>query len=157
MGAPKGNRFWEFRSKHGREKLFGSPTLMWDAACEYFNWCVDNPILDPRSFGGKQKIQRPFTMHGLCLYMNCNTGYFRTFKAQLPDGEKDYNTVIYNIEETVFQQKFENAAIGVYNHSIIARDLGLADKIQNEVTNIPLMNIDPLDSSTDDTADDSTT
>jgi hypothetical protein len=128
MAAPKGNQFWKQRASHGREMLFQSPTLLWEAACEYFEWCVDNPIVDPRSFGGKQKIQRPFTMQGLCLYLNCNTAYFRQFKAALDENEKDYSTVITCIEETVYQQKFENAAIGVYNTNIIARDLGLIDK-----------------------------
>lgn len=154
MAAAKGNRFWEFRSKHGRDKLFETPELLWEAACEYFLWCVNHPITDPRSFG-KAKVQRPFTMQGLCLFLGCNTGYFRTFKAQLPEGEQDFNTVIINIEETVFQQKFENAAIGIYNQSIIARDLGLADRIQTEVTNVPLMSFDPLSDIHDASADDS--
>lgn len=137
MAAPKGNQFWKMRSSHGRDLLFASPTLLWEAACEYFDWCVANPIVDPRSFGGKQKIQRPFTMQGLCLFLNCNTAYFRTFKAQLKKEHKDFNTVIQDIEDTVFQQKFENAAIGVYNQNIIARDLGLADKQDVKHDGIP--------------------
>lgn len=139
MGAPKGNQFWMNRAKHGRDKLFASSSLLWDAACEYFEWCVANPIVDPRSFGGKQKIQRPFTMQGLCLYLNCNTAYFRKFKSRLDESEdieNDFYTVITCIEETVYQQKFENAAIGVYNTNIIARDLGLTEKqdIKSDVT-----------------------
>lgn len=133
MSAPEGNKFWELRSKNGRDKLFASPKLMWNAACQYFNWCVDNPIKDPRSFGGKQMIQRPFTMEGLCRYLNCNTAYFRTFKSRLTDADEGFDTVINNIEETVYQQKFENAAIGVYNQSIIARDLGLTEKTDSTI------------------------
>ena len=137
MAAPRGNKFWMNRAKHGRDLLFASPTLLWEAACEYFDWCVSNPIVDPRSFGGKQKIQRPFTMQGLCLFLNCNTAYFRTFKAQLKKEHKDFNTIIQDIEDTVYQQKFENAAIGVYNQNIIARDLGLADKQDLKHEGIP--------------------
>jgi len=135
MPAPKGNQFWMFRSKHGCDKLFQSPDLMWEAACEYFAWCVANPIVDPRSFGGKQKIQRPFTMQGLCLYMNCNTAYFRKFKSRLEDEnelDEGFDTVISCIEETVYQQKFENAIIGVYKENLIARELGLADKSESK-------------------------
>lgn len=127
MGAPKGNQFWKLRSKHGRDKLFATPQLMWEAACEYFEWCEKNPIKDPRSFG-QRKVQRPYTLQGLCFYLGCNTAYFRTFKAQLAEGEKDFNTIIQDIEETIYRQKFENAAIGVYKENIIARDLGLTDK-----------------------------
>lgn len=132
MSAPSGNRFWEQRSTHGREMLFASPTLLWEAACEYFQWCEDNPIIDPRSFGGKQAIQRPFTMQGLCLFLDCSTGYFRTFKAT-QDQKQDFLAIILRIEETVYQQKFENAAIGVYNQNIIARDLGLVEKSESKL------------------------
>jgi hypothetical protein len=135
MAAPKGNHFWKMRSTHGRDLLFASPSLLWEAACEYFEWCVNNPIVDPRSFGGKQKIQRPFTMQGLCLFLNCNTAYFRQFKGKNKD--KDFSTIIQDIEETVYQQKFENAAIGVYNQNIISRDLGLADNQNVKHDGIP--------------------
>jgi hypothetical protein len=127
MAFEAGNLFWKLRSKHGRDKLFASPELLWDAACEYFQWCEDNPIVDPRSFGGKQKIQRPFTLQGLCRYLDCSSSYFREFKSNTPIDSKDFLTVINDIEDTIYQQKFENAAIGVYNQSIIARDLGLVD------------------------------
>ena len=46
MGAPTGNEFWKLRSKHGRDKLFQSPELLWDAAEEYFQWSVDNPLIE---------------------------------------------------------------------------------------------------------------
>lgn len=132
MSAPAGNEFWKQRSTHGRDTLFASPTLLWEAACEYFQWCTDNPIVDPRSFGGKQAIQRPFTMQGLCLFLDCSTGYFRTFKAT-QDQKEDFLAIILRIEETIYQQKFENAAIGVYNQNIIARDLGLVEKTESKV------------------------
>ena len=132
MGAPVGNKFWEVRSKHGRDKLFSTPELMWEAACEYFEWCEDNPIIDPRSFG-QAKVQRPFTMQGLCAYLGCNTAHFRQFKDT---SEKDFSTIISKIEETVFRQKFENAVIGVFKENIIARDLGLVDKVDAKNTNV---------------------
>jgi hypothetical protein len=45
MAAPKGNQFWKLRSKHGRDKLFASPELLLESACEYFQWCDENPWL----------------------------------------------------------------------------------------------------------------
>ena len=41
--APKGNQFWKLRSKHGRDKLFATPDLLWEAACEYFAYCDKHP------------------------------------------------------------------------------------------------------------------
>lgn len=141
MAAPEGNQFWKLRSKHGRDKLFATPELMWEAACEYFQWCEDNPFYKSEAKvvnGGYKEpgsveiaelpMMRPFTLHGLCLYLDCNTQYFKTFKAQLKAEDKDFNTILTRIEETIYSQKFSGAASGFFNANIIARDLGLADK-----------------------------
>lgn len=45
MPAPEGNQFWKLRSKHGRDKLFATPELLWEEACNYFEWCDENPII----------------------------------------------------------------------------------------------------------------
>jgi len=134
MAAPRGNSFWKLRSKHGRDKLFATPELMWDAACEYFQWCEDNPWEKVETTIKGENIdikttptERPFTLHGLCLYLDCNTKYFNNFKKQLPEGDKDFSYIITRIEETIYKQKFEGAAVGAFSANIIARDLGLAD------------------------------
>lgn len=160
MSAPEGNQFWKLRSKHGRDKLFASPELLWEAACEYFEWCEEHPFHETKAMAVSQgmnagseielieiPIKRPFTLHGLCLYMDCGTAYFRQFK--------DFPTVIAKIEQTIYDQKFSGAASGFFNANIIARDLGLADKSEFKHS-IPkgIMNIDPL---ADDTAHDGAT
>jgi hypothetical protein len=134
MSAPKNNQFWKMRSKHGRDKLFVTPKLLWDAACEYFQWCEDNPLYEMKGFAfqgvvTKEKFpkMRAMTLSGLCFYLNCNEAYFRTFKAQLPKDEQDFNTVITDIEKTIYRQKFEGAAADLLNANIIARDLGLKE------------------------------
>jgi len=136
MAAPAGNTFWQLRSKHGRDKLFSSPEDLWEAACEYFEWCDDNPWIKNEAIksgdmaGVIMKIptQRPYTLTGLCLYLDCNAAYFRTFKAQATEKDKDFNTVIERIEDTIYTQKFEGATVGAFNANIISRDLGLIDK-----------------------------
>jgi hypothetical protein len=135
-GAPKGNEYWKLRSKHGRDKLFETPELLWEAACEYFQWCNEHPwkrreaIKSGEMAGEVMEIdtERPYTLSGLCLYLGCNEAYFRIFKSQLPEGEQDFNTVISAIEQTIYTQKFEGAAVGSFNANIIARDLGLSEK-----------------------------
>ena len=132
--APIGNQFWKLRSKHGRDKLFATPELLWEAACEYFQWCEENPLYEMKGFAYQGSVtkeefpkMRAMTLSGLCFYLNCNEAYFRTFKAQLPEGEKDFNTVITDIEKTIYNQKFQGAAADLLNANIIARDLGLSD------------------------------
>lgn len=140
MAAPKENQFWKIRSKHGRDKLFATPKLMWEAACEYFKWCDDNPHIEHKpmvvSHGQgmgsdvemtKVPISRAYTLHGLCIYIGCSTSYFRTFKNTITEKNKDFLSVIEAIEETIYEQKFSGAASGFFNANIIARDLGLKD------------------------------
>lgn len=140
--ALQGNNFWEIRSKHGRDILFKTPVLLWEAACEYFKWCVDNPIMKAEnkvvSVGGnmgsevelhEEPLKRPFTLDGLCLYLGCGSSYFRNFKnSKAYESNKDFSTVIEAIEKVVFNQQFEGAAVGQFNANIIARALGLVDK-----------------------------
>lgn len=139
MPAPKGNQFWKLRSKHGRDKLFASPELLWEEACDYFQWCDKNPIevaelMKSGDLAGTHvntPKARPYTLMGLCLYLDANTEYFRLFKGNLKPTEnkedEDFYRVIKKIEETIYNQKFEGASVGLFNANIIARDLGLKD------------------------------
>lgn len=133
MAFQTGNRFWELRSKYGRDKLFASPELLWEAATEYFEWCEANPFIQIE-FNGKDAIEcelpkmRPFTIHALCLYLGCNTDYFKNFLNQERIDKDAFSPIITRIYETIYAQKFAGAASGFFNANIIARDLGLADK-----------------------------
>lgn len=155
MAAPKGNEFWTMRSKHGRDKLFTNAKLLWDAACEYFQWCVDHPLISIEYYGKDAERcevpkMRPFTMHGVCLYLDCNRGYFNDFKAAISEKKdvvsKDFSVVITRIEETVYKQKFEGAAAGFLNANLISRDLGLSDKreLSGEIA-LPAINVQVKD------------
>lgn len=148
MAAPLGNQFWKLRSKHGRDKLFGTPEIMWEAVCEYFQWCEDNPYHKAEAktvnIGDYQSeiqiaklpVLRPFTLQGLCLYLDCNTVYFSQFEDSLKEKNdeisKGFSIIITRIRETIYNQKFSGAAAGFFNANIIARDLGLADKKEIE-------------------------
>jgi len=130
-----GNQFWKLRSKHGRDRLFATPELLWDAACEYFQWCADNPLYETKVFMYQGEIvttevpkMRAMTLSQLCFYLHCNDAYLRNFKLQLPKDEKDFNAVIREIETIIYNQKFQGASADLLNANIIARDLGLSDK-----------------------------
>ncbi len=135
MAAPKGNRFWELRSKHGRDKLFATPELLWEAACEYFDWMETNPLYESKAFAFQGEVtmatlpkMRAMTLSGLCFYLHCDEAYFRNFKIQDRENKEDFITVIKEIEKVVYNQKFQGAAADLLNANIIARDLGLTDK-----------------------------
>jgi hypothetical protein len=131
MAAPKKNEFWKLRAINaGPKKLFDTPETLWNAACEYFQYCVDNPLLSVEYVGKGRKVtvpkMRAFTWSGLELYLDIYS--LRYYKSDIK--YKKFFPTIDKIEKVMYTQKFEGAAAGFLNPSIIARDLGLVDKQQ---------------------------
>ena len=116
MAAPKGNQFWMLRSKHGRDKLFATPEALWEAACEYFQWCDENPwttrkaiqrTMPVRRKKGKRTetvneqqtqqevspTQRPYSLTGLCMCWRFQCKHYSP-KARVvrQTGSGSYNT-----------------------------------------------------------------
>lgn len=141
MGAPTENNFWELRSKHGRDRIFSTPEILWDAACEYFQYVTDNPLLE-HDFVGKdandveRRKMRAMSIQGLSLYLDVNSKYFYDFETSLKGKEdelsKGFSQIISRIRDIIYSQKFEGAAAGMLNPVIISRDLGLAEKTETK-------------------------
>lgn len=135
MAAPIGNQFWKQRSKHGRDKIFSSPGILWEEACKYFEWCDNNPLYEV-DFKGKDADEvkipkmRAYTWEGLELFLDIDS--LREYKKN-PD-YKDFSQIISRIEKIMYSQKFTGAAAGFLNANIIARDLGLRDKQEIDQT-----------------------
>lgn len=133
MPFAAGNEFWKLRSKHGRDAIFSDANKLYEAACEYFQWCVDNPLYSTEFLGKDAEERlvpktRAFTMTGLCLYLDVNTLYFRDFKESELGKTNDFSQIIARIENVIYSQKFTAAAAGLLNANIIARELGLSEK-----------------------------
>lgn len=162
MPAPKGNQFWKIISQYGRKKLFESPGLLWEAACEYFQWCDDHPWVQIETTTKQIKIKakageedtikpisdvkeiptaRPYTIEGFCLYCSASRSWWSEFKKADHEGFLEVTT---RIDQTIYRQKFEGAAVGAFNANIIARDLGLSDK-KEHVVNLDKETTEELD------------
>ena len=133
MAATKGNQFWKARSKHGRDKIFSTPDILWEAACEYFQWCEDNPLKKAIVYQGavskeSESLMRAMTLGGLCIFMDVNKQTFLNYCDKSNESYKDFLDVTSAINEIIRTQKFEGASAGLLNPNIIARDLGLVDK-----------------------------
>lgn len=136
MGAPGGNEFWKKRSKHGRDKIFKTPEILKEACEEYLEF-THRRLLNEIDFVGKDATEVikphivPFTISGLCIFLGVNTQYFDDFedalKPETNKQDKDFSLIIHAIKDIIYTQKFEGAAIGFFQHNIIARDLGLRD------------------------------
>lgn len=136
MAAPKGNRFWEARSKHGRDKLFASSDALWEACCEYFQWVEDNPLWESKLFSYQGEIHegtspkmRAMTISGLCIFLDISRECWTKWKT-----DKDFLPVVERAEEVMYSQKFAGASADLLNANIIARDLGLAEKRETKAS-----------------------
>lgn len=130
MAAPKGNRFWEARSSHGRSPTFRSADALWQACVEYFEWVEDNPLWEMKPFAYQGEVvqepvpkMRAMTQTGLCLFLDISDDTWRNYRAN-----QDFLGVVTRAEKVIYDQKFSGAAADLLNPNIIARDLGLADK-----------------------------
>ncbi len=130
MGAPKGNKFWQARSSHGRKPIFETPDVLWEACLEYFNWVEENPLTEEKLFHYQGAIvrdtvakMRAMTVKGLCIFLDIDTSTWEDYTKR-----QDFIRVTTRAREIIDSQKFEGAAAELLSANIIARDLGLADK-----------------------------
>lgn len=140
MPAPKGNQYWKLRSSHGRSKLFATPEALWEASCEYFEYCDSHPwkVTKTKSKGKGKEIEEtptqcPLSLTGLMAYLDVGKAYWRQFKESNQD--EDFSTVITRIENIIQTQQFEGVCVGAFNANIVARMLGLANKRTIDHTN----------------------
>ena len=129
MPAPKGNKFWEARSTHGRNPIFPSPDALWGACVEYFEWVDENPLYEVRTFAFQGTVtqepvakMRAMTIAGLCNFLDIGMSTWDDYRSR-----EDFSDVCSRVEQFIRQQKFEGASAELLNPSIIARDLGLTD------------------------------
>jgi hypothetical protein len=129
-----GNQLWRRAAGNvGNPPMFNNPQELLKVAVEYFTWCDNNPIMVTEVYGKDAKMMeipkaRAFTIHGLCLHANMSIDTFYKYEKEYPE----YKEVYAFIRSTMFAQKFEGAAVGMFNPNIIARDLQLVDKKEVE-------------------------
>jgi hypothetical protein len=141
---PKPTKLWEqpvyFGVPEGHEvnpaRKFQHPMDLWRAACKYFRWCEENPIVEAKHFHhdgvsklGKVPKMRTPTMTGLWVHIGISQGV--TSKWTNPDSQyylPEMVPVIEHIKAVIRDEKFTAAAAGVLNANLIARDLALMDR-----------------------------
>lgn len=137
MAAPKGNNYWEFRDKHGRDFKY-TPESLWDEAVKYFQWMSTRvwnkkEAIKSGDLAGKTMdvpTQTPMSIEGFCLFADISHRTFLNYEDEKIT--KDFIQVTTRIRGIIESQQFEGATVGAYNPNIIARKLGLADKQESD-------------------------
>lgn len=134
MPAPKGNNYWNFVGKHGRNHKY-TPSSLWKEAIQYFEWISQrvwnkNEAIKSGDMAGviiKVPTSTPMSIESFCLFADISYQTFLNYESN--EGTyKAFFEVTTRIRKTIEAQQFEGATVGAYNQNIIARKLGLADK-----------------------------
>ena len=80
--------------------------------------------------------ERPISFIGFenCLYKNAIISQLRTYEQNDNDSYKEYLPIITRIKAFIYEDKADGATVGIFNSSIVARELGLSDKSDVETT-----------------------
>jgi len=126
---PKGNNYWQFRNKHGRDHKY-TPDGLWDEAMAYFTWVEEHPLWEQKGFAFQGVVtkenfakMRAMTITAFCLFADICSATWKHYKEN-----SDFVKVVTRIEKVIYSQKFEGASADLLNANIIARDLGLKER-----------------------------
>ena len=127
-----------------------TPMQLWKEACNYFNWCDNNPWMmieqskqpqrlptnyDKAKHGNiknflnqtvKLPHQRPYSIERLCNFLNISFQTFENYSKT--EGYETYFEVSARIRQIIDAQHFEGGMVGAFNANIVTRKLGLAEK-----------------------------
>ena len=139
MAAPKGNNYWEFRGKHGRDFKY-TPDALWEEAVKYFEWISKrvwnkNEAIKSGDLAGeiiKVPTSTPMSIESFCLFCDIDRKTFDNYESK-----KDFLHIITRVRTIIESNQFEGATVGAYNPNIIARKLGLTDKSETKHTGDP--------------------
>lgn len=129
-------KFWEASPKTGRKPKYDNPDDLWQDALDYFQWAEENPLYEHKGFAFQGEVtveeipkMRALTIQGMCVFLGIGKSTFDDYTNR-----PLFSEVCARIREVMYSQKFEGASAGLLSASIIARDLGLAEKQQVENT-----------------------
>src|SRR5690606_112181 len=114
MAAPIGNQFWKLRSKHGRDLIFSSPEVLWEACVEYFE-ATDQRVWVKKDWVGKdaleveRKTTAPYTLSGLFVFLDIVPQTWKEYRER-----EGFSEITTRVEQIMFTQKFEGAAVGAF-------------------------------------------
>jgi hypothetical protein len=124
----------------GRPPAFENPEALLDEVNAYFKFVEENPLKEAQLI--KTKVDRDteevnvyslnkmraMTIAGLCNFIGISIETFYDYEKK-----PGFFEVITRARQIMYSQKLEGAAAGMLNPSIIARELGLAEKSETRV------------------------
>ena len=127
-------KFWRRRMPSDRPAHFATAEEMYPELVAAFDWLHNHPFKEEQLFHHKGQVTRTyvtrpraFTWEGVALYLGMS-GYVLAQYRKRPE----FIDLMNWAESVIRTQKFELAAVNIFNPNFIARDLGMSEK--QEVT-----------------------
>lgn len=112
--------------------MFEDPEQMYDRCKEYFAYVIANPLYEVKVFQfqggiveGEVAKPRAMTIKALCIHLGCSVDTWANYRKR-----EGFSEVCALVDDIIYTQKFELAAADLLNVNLIARDLGLREKIE---------------------------
>jgi hypothetical protein len=128
-----------------KHKYIESPEILWNLFAEFVEHESKNPMYKREYVGkdGKEvdtALQVPITFEAFECWLADNNiiNDLGDYSCNKDGRYKDYTTIITRIRNNCFAQNFKGAAVGLFNANLIAKKLGLVDKVQNTIIEQPL-------------------
>lgn len=118
--------------KNAAQAITTTPEQIWELACNYFEWCDENPITAKRTLtSGKTQgekvtveFKRPYTVKGFCLHSRMSERYIKDMSESMTK-ESDWYIVIERILTIIYNQVLEGALVDVYNPIMASKLLNM--------------------------------
>ena len=135
----------------GAPKKIKTPEDLYNHFLNYNKWRLQNPRIE-KGVNHKEMVtfdierERPCTWYGFDIWLRKEgiIAKLEDYKANTNGSYSDFSDIIHMIDREIYEDKYSGAVTGIYQHNIIARDLGLSDKKEVKTTEVSESNLDNL-------------
>ena len=123
----------------GKRKYIETPEKLWEYFKDYVLHEKNNPMYKVEYVGKEARteykpLETPITFEGFeCWLADKNIiEHLSDYSANTKGIYDDYSTIITRIKSNCYVHNFKVAAVGLFNANIIARKLGMIEKIETD-------------------------
>lgn len=136
----------------GKHKYIETPEKLWELFEEYVLHEKQNPMYKTEYVGkdGRTELtplETPITFEGFECYLEDKgiISHLSDYSANKDNKYSEYSTIIMRIKRNCFVHNFRGASVGLFNANIIAKKLGLSEKVETQQTIIQRFDFDVND------------
>lgn len=128
------------KNKVGRPKAIETPEELWSLFEAYVKHEANNPMFK-REYVGKDgdpvdtKLNVPITFEGFECYLEDNMiiNDLGDYAKNKDDRYAEFAPIITRVRRNCFVQNFKGASVGLFNANLIAKKLGLIEKVEQKI------------------------